>query len=367
MLDLASGPTIAVSSFHLARSALPRRPSFQDLPRADPRLPASPTCASSSPRPTDGRSAKHLDADQKEAAGPHPLDARLAGHAEPANAAEQGLTLAIRLHREARFPPAEHLSGRARFGAGGCEHAALSRPSPAPDRAPREGLRLVDLSLKPLAREPWAWNDLGNLHKTDGDDEAAATAYRRALALDPDFVKRSTISASSAGPRRWQEAKRHYKRTIALRPGFAAAHIISATSMSRGDSRRRGGEPVAGGGTRSRGERAFWFLARAYVMRGDFERRRTSTGAGPNRSRTIRCPSTTCAPASAKARRRASDAYVSTSFDAFADNLRQHLGRLDYRAPELVAAALDAVRGAQGSLGEAADLGCGHRALRAVP
>ena len=50
---------------------------------------------------------------------------------------------------------------------------------------------------------------------------------------------------------------------------------------------------------------------------------------------------------------------TSTSFDAFADNFDDHLGRLEYRAPELIAAALGAARGPERSLGEVADLGCG--------
>ena len=113
---------------------------------------------------------------------------------------------------------------------------------------------------------------------------------------------------------------------------------------------------------------AFWFLARAYVVRGDFERaadiyRRWSEQEPDNPVPLHHLRA--CLGESPEAR--ASDAYVSTSFDAFAENFEQHLGRLDYRAPELVAAALDAVRGAQGSLGEAAEYRLWHRALRAVP
>ncbi len=364
MLDLASGPTIAVSSFHLARSALPRRPSVPGSPAGrspsarEPNLRVVLTAA-------DGWAlAEHLDADQKEAADRIRSMLASQGTLSLQMPRSEGLTLAMRLHREARFPPAERFyravldsapaDANARHYLGLLLHQTGRRA---------EGLRLVDLSLKPLAREPWAWNNLGNLHKTDGDDEAAATAYRRALALDPDFVEAlNNLGIVCRAENHWQEAERHYKRAIALRPGFAAAHInLGNLYVARRQfdaavenlSRAVELDPLAASG-------AFWFLARAYVVRGDFERaadiyRRWSEQEPDNPVPLHHLRA--CLGESPEAR--ASDAYVSTSFDAFAENFEQHLGRLDYRAPELVAAALDAVRGAQGSLGEAADLGCG--------
>ena len=147
-----------------------------------------------------------------------------------------------------------------------------------------------------------------------------------------------------------------------MRPGFTAAHInLGNLYVARRQfdaavenlSRAVELDPRAASG-------AFWFLARAYVVRGDFVRaadiyRRWSDQEPDNPVPLHHLRA--CLGESPDAR--ASDAYISTSFDAFADNFDDHLGRLEYRAPQLIAAALGAARGPERSLGEVADLGCG--------
>jgi len=56
---------------------------------------------------------------------------------------------------------------------------------------------------------------------------------------------------------------------------------------------------------------------------------------------------------------RAADDYVESTFDAFAASFDAKLGRLDYRAPELVAAALARACGAPEGKLDGLDAGCG--------
>src|SRR5262245_51532832 len=56
---------------------------------------------------------------------------------------------------------------------------------------------------------------------------------------------------------------------------------------------------------------------------------------------------------------RASDAYVETTFDSFAGSFDEKLERLDYRAPQLIAQALEKACGAAGKRLIALDAGCG--------
>jgi predicted TPR repeat methyltransferase len=101
-------------------------------------------------------------------------------------------------------------------------------------------------------------------------------------------------------------------------------------------------------------------LGRAYVALGDLDRareiyRRWVESDPENRS----ARHFLMAVGGADASDRAADDYVAGAFDSFADSFDKKLAKLDYRAPELCAAALADLIGATTKVDTICDAGCG--------
>ncbi|HVQ78219.1 MAG TPA: tetratricopeptide repeat protein [Candidatus Binatia bacterium] len=206
-----------------------------------------------------------------------------------------------------------------------------------------------------------AWNNLGNLLKLLGDLDGAETAYQRVIAIQPGHANalsnlgpvlraRGDLAAAEAACReairidprhvaahnnlgnvlhdqgRLDEAAASYRASIAFDPlhpegpkllGLAlaaAGRMDEAQQVYRDWLARVPGQPVA-----------------THLL---------AAHSGEN------VPS------------RASDGYVKSLFDAMANGFDHHLSTLEYRAPEIVAAAV-AREGPDGAAWSVLDAGCG--------
>lgn len=185
--------------------------------------------------------------------------------------------------------------------------------------------------------------DVANLHNARGNLLAAAgraseaiESYRRAVALDDAFAEAHlNLGRALARELRVEEAIDPLRRGLALRPGDTTIHAQLALALRRVRREEEAAEIY----------RAWHALAPDDPIAAHLSRARgVADGAE--------------APPE-----RASDAYVKREFDGLAESFDALLvGKLDYRGPALVAAALERA-GLHRAEGEAAldvlDAGCG--------
>ncbi len=177
-------------------------------------------------------------------------------------------------------------------------------------------------------QDPLPFGNLGVLRRAQGRLEEAEAAYRHALTLDPKNVDvHNNLGNLLAGMERVEEAVQHYCQTIALMPRHPAARKM---------------------------------LGYAYCMLGRLEEAaayyRAWVEEEPDNP-TARHHLAACTGEDVP--ERATDIYVESVFDNFADSFDAKLAALTYKAPELVAKAVAAACG-EGKRGLAVlDAGCG--------
>lgn len=155
----------------------------------------------------------------------------------------------------------------------------------------------------------------------------AEAAVRQALALNPASAPdQANLGRTLAAQQQFEAAKAAYRRALELQPTLLAAREGLA------DLHYRLHEP----------EQAAAVYAEMLKLYPD----------DPIARHII------AAYGGAEAPDRASDAYVEKLFDLFADSFDKNLKRLEYRAPELLAAAVGRVLSPQGQL-DVLDAGCG--------
>ena len=171
------------------------------------------------------------------------------------------------------------------------------------------------------------WANLASLLRKAGRSEEAEQACRRALAADPGHgLAWSTLSQLLAWRGEVDEAVQAYHRAVALLPQEAAGRSKVLRALM-----------VIGARERAAGLLREW-LAQAP---GD-----------PVAQHLL-------AACEGRAPERASDAYVSRVFDAYAESFDASLQRLNYQAPELVAQAVRDALGEPARALDVADVGCG--------
>lgn len=172
-----------------------------------------------------------------------------------------------------------------------------------------------------------AWNNLGVALKAAGDLDAAEAAFRRAIAIRPSSAEAwHNLGNVLERRERAAEAIEAFRRSLALEPRNRVAYRYLAEALARE-------------GRIDEAKRVFdeWFA---------FE-------PGSESARHIRA-----AVLGGEAPSRAPDGYVTVLFDALADEFDAKLASLEYRAPALVAAAVEAAAGDARAL-EILDAGCG--------
>ncbi len=210
--------------------------------------------------------------------------------------------------------------------------------------------------------QPNYYNNLGNVLVEVGRLAEATDAYEKVIALAPGHASAyNNLGALSRARGKFDEAAAAYRKAIELNSGHVDAHNNMGKLLS------------AQGRTR---EAVAWYCKAITLMPHHPDSRRLlgiayytlgQTGKAANvyrewlneepKSPIAQHMLSACSGQDVPSR--ASDAYVETTFDNFAESFDAKLGKLTYRAPELVAEALARVyRGPQKQL-IALDAGCG--------
>jgi predicted TPR repeat methyltransferase len=195
-------------------------------------------------------------------------------------------------------------------------------------RRPQEGLELVRRSISLLPTNPHAWNNLGNMLVNAGRDDEALAAYERAASLAPGMIQAiHNVGVLLRRSRRLEDAVAVFTRIIATDPRFTPAYENLASLLYRMGRT----EHVAAVYRQWHEVDPENPVARHMALA-------TSGGAVPDRAATD---------------------YVATTFDEFADTFDQSLNKLEYVAPQLLAALLgEHVATGRGDL-DVLDAGCG--------
>lgn len=275
----------------------------------------------------------------------------------------QLLGLAMQLHRDAEFDAAEK-----------CYRAVL-QVEPANANATHffgvlmqqrgHGAQALALIHKSIALDgavaPWH-NNLGNVLLGQERFDEAAAAYARCSELDP--ANREVLNNLGVLLRRLQrlhESEEVLQRAIALDPAFADAHTNLAVLYAM----------------LGRDDEAFVHFAKAVALTPDdlFARRLLVRAYGkcgrfaegrdvlnrwletdPTNPQALHL---LAAYGGAAVPDRASDAYVESEFNGFAQSFDAKLAALDYRAPQLVGDVVAGLLGAPLPQGRILDIGCG--------
>jgi len=192
------------------------------------------------------------------------------------------------------------------------------------------GVELLQKSLKSAPDNPHAWMNLGNMLLGMGESEGGVKAYERVTELAPDmwqgWFNRATCLRRL---RRLEDAVECLKTAISLKPDHDMAYERLGMILYRAGKTKE--------------------LAELY---GDWVKYNPDNPTARHMY---------AAAAGEAVPDRASDDYVRNTFDGFADTFDENLLDLGYRAPQLLADALERHLGPAGSAGrvEILDAGAG--------
>lgn len=230
---------------------------------------------------------------------------------------------------------------------------------------PAEAIAVLERCVELAPDHAAAWNNLGNVCMAAGRIQAAADAYHRAIDADTDDpnVVATLVNLAALQRRlgRLDEATEACRRALAIDEALAPAWYALARTLA----------------LRRQLPEALQALARAIELdpgrQTDRQQVVLAILAQGEREAAVRLFRDWLAqdPDNASARHllaacggaetppRADDAYVTEVFDAFADSFDAQLDQLGYRAPQLLAAALErCARPAAGAMA-VCDAGCG--------
>lgn len=225
-----------------------------------------------------------------------------------------------------------------------------------------DAIRLMAYSVELAPNHPPFRSNFGNVLLTAERFEEAEDQYRAALALEPDrpdaLINYAVLCATQ---RRFEEGEQFLRRLVDLHPDFTAARqnlarlylrqgrIEEATSQAlEAIARDPDSTP-----TRELLGYAYCRLARFEEAAQVFRHWLAMEPDHPKARHLLAACSGEAVPP------RASDAYVKSVFDDFADSFDGRLAKLDYRAPALTAAAIADCLGAGAGDLEVLDAGCG--------
>ena len=209
-------------------------------------------------------------------------------------------------------PNATHFLGVLRFQAG----------------AKEEGIALVRASLETDPNNVHAWNSLGNLELETGAVEAAEQAYLRATSLDGRLAAAwYNLSRVSIRLRNFEQARRALRKVTTHSRGFGSA-LQSLAQL-------------------------YYASGRTDEARDIYEQWAAEAPEDPTPRHML------AATAGRGVPDRADDRYIKGTFDGFAESFDSQLAKLEYCAPQLVAARVmqhPLYRSGRASL---LDAGCG--------
>lgn len=282
---------------------------------------------------------------------------------QAATAPAQVLQQAMQLHQAGRLDDAERLYQR--LIAANPRHADalhLSGLAHAQRRRFDEAARLIRQAIKLLPGEALFHVNMGNVQVELGLAEDALASFRRAHELQPDrpdvcnnlgvlLSRRGEVEAGERLLRRAMELApdyidarnnlaNHYLRHGQVHEALETCVQGQLVAPKNPTLRRILGVVYAGLGRTEDAERLYraWLADEPDSVEAQFRLTACTQQGVPER---------------------APDAYVTESFDAFAESFDAKLASLSYRAPQLVAEAVAAHAGAPAAALEVIDAGCG--------
>ncbi|MET3497961.1 methyltransferase domain-containing protein [Variovorax boronicumulans] len=226
-----------------------------------------------------------------------------------------------------------------------------------------ESIALIGRSLTLQPAQGGAWNNLGNLLVEAGRADDAMRAYENSVSFaegDEGADALSNIAALECGKGHWQAAERVSRRAIELRPTSSEAwYNLSIALMEQGliqesviaNSRAVLLQP-RNMSARSKVIRALELLRQNEQAIGMYREWLNEDPGNPVVAHLL-------AACEGQSPARASDGYVETLFDSYAGSFDASLEKLHYRAPELVARAVQDIHGPPAANLAVVDAGCG--------
>ena len=225
-----------------------------------------------------------------------------------------------------------------------------------------EALASIGRSIEIAPEHPDSHNSLGNVFRGAGRLEEASAAYRKAIELRPDFFAAwLNLGVVLRADGRFAEALAASRRAVELGARvpdayYALARVLSAVRDFQGaiGSFQKAIE------LSPRSARFYDGLARLYYHLGKTEDARSLfrkwLDHDPENPVALHM---FAAVSRGEPPRRASDEFVRELFGAFADTFDENLRNLEYRAPDLIAAAVAAEVGPPEGTLDVLDAGCG--------
>jgi len=276
---------------------------------------------------------------------------------------DDALALAVRLHHAGGLDDAEKLYRRILEAAPDHPDALHYLGVLVHQRGDSDaGIELIRRSIRLGREEPDRFNNLGNVLVERGSLDEAADAYLKAIALDPHHANaHGNLGAVRKAQRRFDESYAAYRRAIELDPAHADAYNNLGNLLS---SQGKVKEAVAcyckAITVTPNHPEARKLLGIAYYTLGEIDKAAAiyrewlaEEPANPIARHLLAACSGEGVPD------RASDTYVETTFDVFAQSFDAKLERLGYRAPQIVADALVRAGATPDKRLDALDAGCG--------
>lgn len=223
-----------------------------------------------------------------------------------------------------------------------------------------EAVAAIEAAIEIDADDASRWNNFGNILIGAGQPKRARAAYEHAIALAPEMAQpHSNLGTVLRLMDEPEASEVSLKRAIELDPRHHAAwHNLAKLYFDRG--RRQEGIEASMRAVTIRPQNAYRnFLGQAFALLGDtqealrtYERWHAEEPDNP-------VPMLHIKALLKDAPNRCSDEYVKQIFDNFAKNFEAKLKVLEYRAPELVQRALEAVSDAPAGQYAILDAGCG--------
>jgi predicted TPR repeat methyltransferase len=276
---------------------------------------------------------------------------------------EEALQVAMELHRLGQLDNAEVLYGRILEAAP--EHPdAMHFLGIALHQRGRneEAISWIERSIELDPTVAGRHNNLGNVLLELERQEEAAQAYRQAIALSPDHANAyNNLGALLRAQGKVQEARDAYLKAIEVHPEHVDAHnnlgnlysgqgmIEQALACYSKAITLMPAHPQ----TRKFLGIAYYTLGQIDKAADVFRQWMADEPDNPVAQHMYAACSGRSVPA------RASDAYIESTFDGFAASFDAKLGKLSYRAPDLVAGALGQACGAPAARLAVLDAGCG--------
>lgn len=291
------------------------------------------------------------------------VDAELDADAEVSELTlEQALALAIRLHQRGDLEPAQTIYRRilevlpdevdALHFLGIAMHQNGDSAG---------GIELIERSIT-LDPQSNRYNNLGNVLLEAGRFEEATHAFSRALELDPTHANAyNNLGALLKAQKRFDEAAVAYEKAIAINPEHVDAYNNMGNLLTVQGRVKEGVAYYCKAITlMPTHKEAKKLLGIAYYTLGEIDKAADVYRQWLEQEPDNPVPRHHLAACTREAVPvRAEDAYVELTFDAFADSFDAKLGHLDYRAPQLIAEALQRACGVARKQFSILDAGCG--------